>query len=117
MSRKTIRESELECCAKSGQFYSDNQISLFKREIKSLRRDGFTVTPLLNSNLAVPCKIDWSKPFPNSYYDRLPADTADALNFYVMGVTDDLYMEQFNFAQRLWIIAARANNQQVDQKN
>lgn len=113
MSRKSSRDAELERCAKSGLLYYDGQISLFKSEIRSLQKDGFTVTPLLISRRDVPCQIDWSDPFPHSPCDRLPIDASDSLNFYVMGVTDELYMEGFNFAQRLWAIASRARNQKV----
>lgn len=94
--------------AENGKLCCNEPIKLSKQEIAGFHEHGFSVfpsdDPQYESSDVVPCFVAWSEPF----HDRLPFRAADALNSYIKG-TRDFIPEEFNFAQRLYAIATRAN--------
>ena len=102
-SRKDWLETKLYELAEAGVLFSNNQIALFKSEITRLRKNGFTVTPLFDSKKLVHCEINWSSPFIAGIHPSL----VDAyVNHRI-----DTFPEGLNFAQKLYTIATRKNNE------
>lgn len=101
-SRRERLEMQLLTAAESGEFTIDSKLKLYKSEIKRLKRDGFSVMPEADSNKPVYCKISWYSPFkegiPHLVYS------------YITNLIDTP-PKNLNFAQELFVIASRKNNE------
>lgn len=99
LSRREIRERKLLRNAKSGNFGAD--VVLFLSEEKSLRKKGFLTTRYsLSKKGSSPSHVSWEDAFKG----EVPIEA----NNYITGQTD-VFPEASNCAQRLYMIAARAN--------
>lgn len=94
-SRKENRILSLYKAAENGRFEIID--TLYKTEIKNLRKNGFVVQPTHQSNDDVPCKISWNAPF----YRGIPA----VIQAYILGEIDTFVTKDINFAQELYVIA------------
>lgn len=107
-SRREKREAKLYSVAEKGRFQTE--MKLYKRESDTLaKRDGFKTFRRIPNNKSkpIPTYIDWQTPFPNG----VPPIAFS----YINGETET-FPEVSNWAQELFVIAARANNQKVGQK-
>jgi len=100
-SRKQRREEKFLDSANSGEFGAPTP--LFKNEEKSLIKDGFTVKRFgLHTKYSLPSYVSWNEAFG----DEIPPSVCD----YITGVSDEFPKSEIsNWAQRLYVIAARAN--------
>jgi hypothetical protein len=76
--------------------------TLYKSEIKGLRKQGFKVQPSKDSNVLVECKISWNFPF----YGGIPA----ILQAYIDGEISIFDAKDITLSQKLYVIAAHNNN-------
>ncbi len=97
-SRRKDREEKFYSSANYGRFET-NRIYLYKSEERSLIKDGFTVKRYGNNKKGdLPSKVSWRKAFK----DEIP----QAVFKYINGYTN-IFPEVSNYAQKLYVIAAR----------
>ncbi len=99
-SRKEKREARFYFSAEQGNFHSE--AFLYKSEEKSLKKSGFTVLRAGdNPKEALPSEITWE----NVFKKGLPPMVTD----YILGRINT-FPKVSNWAQELYVIAARANH-------
>lgn len=99
ISRKERLENKLYQYAENGNFQLQN-FTLYKSEIRKYRKQGFTVIPSMDSDKPVPCIIEWKHPFPK---------TVPLIVYNYITNQINTFPKVQNWAQHLYVIAARAN--------
>lgn len=105
-SRREKREQKLIYAAEHGNF--EVEVFLFSGEAKNLVKKGFSVDRKGNDRKkSLPSLVSFSNPFKTG----LPPIVSD----YIAGQIET-FPKVSNWAQELYVIAARVNNKKVGQK-
>ena len=109
-SRREKREMKFYYLAEKG-YMSCRDIFLFKGEASNLVKHGFTVTRLGgNDRKSLPSTVSWD----NSFKNGIPLIVQN----YIHGIIETFpKLAVENWAQELYVIAARTNHQKIGQKN
>lgn len=106
-TRREKRESKFTYSAEQGNF--ETELTTYGNEAKGLSKSGFKVKRELGSSKnALPSKASWKKAFG----DTIPPIVSD----YISGRIKT-FPEVSNWAQKLYVIAARVNYEKTHQSN
>lgn len=101
-SRKEKRESKFYLLAEQGKF--ETETSLFICEERNLKKSGFEVVRNGdNKKESLPSKVSWENPFKNG----IPLIVSNYINGIIQTFPEASIK---NWAQELYVIAARANH-------
>lgn len=107
-SRREKREAKLYYLAEKGIFQTE--MSLYTSEIKKLSKDGFKIFRRIlgNSKKPINTYLDWQTPFPKG--------VPPIVFSYIIGEIET-FPKVSNWAQELYVIAARANYKKQHEKS
>lgn len=107
-SRKEKREAKFYYLAEQGNFEAEPHPYLYKSEEKNLKKSGFKTLRLGNNKKeALPTEVSWKEAFKTG----IPP----IVSSYIIGEIKT-FPKVSNWAQELYVIAARANYQKAGQK-
>lgn len=100
-SRREKREAKFYYLAEQGKFKAEPRLYLYKSEEKALKKDGFNVSRIGdNKKEALPSEVSWEEAFKNG--------VTPFVRSYIIGAVKT-FPKNLNWAQELFVIAARAN--------
>ncbi len=106
-TRREKRESKIICAAERGNF--EAEIPTYGSEAASLVKDGLKVVRHgEKKNVSLPSTVSWKEAFRKG----IPPIVSDYISGQIVTIP-----KVSNWAQQLYMIAARANNQKAGRKN